>query len=322
MRPLRLIGALLGALAVSAGVSAPADPAAPATPFVLVLGVAQDAGYPQTACRKACCAPAQTDPSANRNVASLAIVDPESGRRWLIDATPDFREQLRTLDEAAPPPADDRSSPALAGIFCTHAHIGHYLGLAQLGREATGARGVPVYAMPRMRSFLENNGPWSQLVGLGNIELRDLHNGEPVWLTGALTVTPLLVPHRDEYSETVGFRVEGPGRSVLYVPDIDKWSRWERRIEDEIAKVDVAYLDGTFYADGELPGRDMSEIPHPFIKETMERLAELPQAERAKVRFIHFNHTNPVVRGDSKAIGVVEGAGFGVAREGERVELQ
>eukprot|EP00957_Ditylum_brightwellii_P156501 11911053-Ditylum_brightwellii.AAC.1 len=60
------------------------------------------------------------------------------------------------------------------GIFLTHAHIGHYTGLMYLGREALGAVDVPVYAMPRMRSFLKNNGPWSQLVSLGNINIQNL----------------------------------------------------------------------------------------------------------------------------------------------------
>lgn len=299
----------------------PSGASAQNAPFIQVLGVAQDAGYPQAACRKSCCAPVWDDPDRRRHVACLAIVDPASGRRWLIDATHDFREQLRALDAVAPPPAGDGSSPALAGVFLTHAHIGHYLGLAQLGREVIGAEGVPVYAMPRMREFLETNGPWSQLVSLGEIEIRGLHDGERVPITPTITVTPMLVPHRDEFSETVGYVIEGPGASALYIPDIDKWSRWDRRIEDEIAKVDIAFLDGTFFAEGEIPGRDMGEIPHPFIEETMSRLAALPKEERAKVRFIHFNHTNPVVRGDAAAVGAIEDAGFGVAREGSRVFL-
>ena len=290
-------------------------------PYIVVLGVAQDAGYPQAACRRNCCDSAWNDPQRRRNVACLAIVDPDSGSRWLIDATPDIREQIHTLDQIAPPDPNDVSTPALSGILITHAHIGHYLGLAQLGREVTGARGIPVYAMPRMKAFLEDNGPWSQLVSLGNIELRELQDTRRVELSTNVHVTPILVPHRDEYSETVGFIIDGPGRSVLYIPDIDKWSKWDRLIEDEIARVDIAFLDGTFFSNDELPGRDMSEIPHPFIEETMARLVALPPEERSKVRFIHFNHTNPVIRGDAGAVGAIEAAGFGVVREGERICL-
>ena len=286
-------------------------------PYVVVLGIAQDGGYPQAGCRKECCARAWRDPARRRHVASLAIVDPGTKRRWLIDATPDFREQLRMLDALAP--ADP--GPGLDGIFLTHAHIGHYAGLMQLGREVMGTSNVPVYAMPRMRHYLETSGPWDQLVTLKNIDLRPLESGEAVRLGETLSVTPIQVPHRDEYSETVGYRIQGPARSVLYIPDIDKWEKWGTPLEEPLSSVDVAYLDGTFYADGELSGRSMGEVPHPFIVETMARLASLPEKERAKVRFLHLNHSNPALDPRSEARARIGKAGFAVAGQGERQAL-
>jgi len=289
-------------------------------PFILVLGIAQDAGYPQAGCEKECCAAAWRDPSRRRSITSLAIVDPLSRQRWLIECTPDFREQLQMLDDIAPPAQDTREAD-LDGILLTHAHVGHYAGLIHLGREAIGADHVPVFAMPRMKAFLESNGPWDQLVSLGNIELREMKADTAIQLNDRIAVTPFVVPHRDEYSETVGFRIDGPNRSILFIPDIDKWVKWDRRIEDVIAEVDVAYLDGTFYANGEIPGRDMSEIPHPFIEESMLRFASLPAKERAKARFIHLNHTNPALRADSDARAAIEAAGMNVASEGDRDPL-
>jgi pyrroloquinoline quinone biosynthesis protein B len=203
----------------------------------------------------------------------------------------------------------------LKGIFLTHAHIGHYTGLMHLGREVMGAKAFPVYAMPRMRSFLENNGPWSQLLALGNVEIRNLSADSTILLNERLSITPVLVPHRDEFSETVGFIIDGPEKSLLYIPDIDKWERWDRDIRAVLKTMDVALLDGTFYQNGEIPGRDMGEIPHPFIVESMALFADLPQDEKAKVRFIHFNHTNPLLLENSSARERVEGAGFGVCRE-------
>jgi pyrroloquinoline quinone biosynthesis protein B len=243
----------------------------------------------------------------------MGIVDPQSGQRWLIDCTPAFPDQLRMLDRLAPP----RQLPGIDGILLTHAHIGHYTGLVHLGREVMGARGVPVHAMPRMREFLTGHGPWSQLVALENIVLNDLENGKSVQLNERIRVTPFLVPHRDEFSETVGFRIEGPNHSAIYLPDIDKWKRWSTSIEDVLAKVDVAFLDGTFFADGELPGRNMAAIPHPFVSESIARLAKLPPAERSKVRFLHLNHTNPLLDAGSAASRSVQKAGHHVARQGE-----
>ena len=285
---------------------------APENPFVVVLGIAQDGGYPQAGCNRPDCVAAWSDPGLRRHVASLAIVDPGSNERWIIDATPDFPAQLRMLDEVAPGPV-----PA---VLLTHAHIGHYAGLVHLGREVMGSRGVAVHAMPRMRSFLERNGPWDQLVRLNNIALRTLHDGESVALNGRISVTPLQVPHRDEYSETVGFVVRGPARSILWLPDIDKWEKWPTRIESVIAGVDVAYVDGTFFSETELPGRNLSEIPHPTIEESMGRFAALPDSERRKVRFMHFNQSNPVLR-DESTVRLIEERGFHVARERERNAL-
>lgn len=300
-------------------------------PFIVVLGTAQDGGLPHVGCIKPCCAAAWNDPRLHRPVACLALVDPATQRRWLFDATPDFPAQLQALDQlAAPPPAASR--PGLDSIFLTHAHIGHYTGLMYLGREALGARNTPVYCLPRLSRFLATNGPWSQLVELHNIELRPLVPDQPVELATVpatspgeqhehLTVTPLLVPHRDEFSETAGFVIAGPHKQALFIPDIDKWEKWSRRLEDVLAGVDVAFLDGTFFDASELPGRNMLEIPHPFMVETMERLASQPPAERAKVYFIHLNHSNPAQSPDSAARQAIESRGFHVVGLGERFEL-
>lgn len=307
-------GTGLAGLEAAAGVGS--GPAASGAPFVVVLGNAQDGGHPQAGTPPG---PAW-DPARRRLATSLAIVDPESGERWLLEATPDFRDQLHLLDQVAPA----EGVPGLSGIFLTHAHVGHYSGLIHLGREIIGARGVPVYGMPRMLAFLRSNGPWDQLVRLENISLRPLAHGVPVRLNERIRVTPFLVPHRDEYSETVGFRIEGPTRSVVFLPDIDKWERWDAegtRIEDVVADVDVAYLDGTFFADGEVPGRAMAEIPHPFVVETLERFSGAPAAVREKIRFIHLNRTNPALFADSPERVRIEAAGFRVAEALERVEL-
>lgn len=288
----------------------------PREPYVVVLGIAQDGGYPQAGCRREDCVERFDGKGDGAQVASLGIVDPISGQRWIIDATPDFPHQLHQLEQIAGAPR--QGAPILDGILLTHAHIGHYLGLAHLGREVLGTRGVPVYAMPRMRSFLEGNGPWSQLVSLKNIELRTLQAGATVALNERISVTPLLVPHRDEFSETAGFVVRGPSRAILWLPDIDKWEKWTTSIESVVAEVDVAYLDATFYSAAELPGRDLSEIPHPTVEETMQRFESSPL--RSLIRLVHLNQSNPLLR-DPSLRRTLRSRGFAVAEEGEVVGL-
>ncbi|MEO1529928.1 MAG: MBL fold metallo-hydrolase [Planctomycetota bacterium] len=285
---------------------------------VIVLGIAQDAGFLQAACRKRCCADAWKDPSLRRHASCLAIVDHATDQRWLVECTPNFPEQLKALDRVALP---KESTLGIDGIFLTHAHIGHYAGLIHLGREVTGSSGIPVHAMPRMSRFLQTNGPWSQLVRLGNIRLRPLGDETVVRLNERITVRPFLVPHRDEFSETVGFVISGPSKTVVFIPDIDKWSRWDRRIEDMITACDIAFLDGTFFNNGEIPGRDMSLIPHPFIRESIQRFSTLDRDTRDRIHFIHLNHTNPALIRDSSAAKQIKDAGMQVAEEGQIVDL-
>ncbi|HUF03326.1 MAG TPA: MBL fold metallo-hydrolase [Aridibacter sp.] len=281
-----------------------------AEPYVLVLGVGQDAGVPQMGCGSPFCERAWKDGSLRRTVSSIALVDPRTKKRWIFDATPDLAEQFQMLKEKT----GDYSN-GLSGIFLTHAHIGHYTGLIYLGRESMNSKGVPVYAMPRMAGFLESNGPWSQLVELNNIEVRRLKAGEAADLGEGLSVTPFLVPHRDEFSETAGFRISFGTKSLVFIPDIDKWQKWDRKLAEVVSENDYLLVDATFFKDGEIP-RPISEVPHPFITETIDLLKERPVAERNKVYLIHFNHSNPVVQGDAEAIRTVTAAGLRIAEAG------
>ncbi len=284
-------------------------------PYLTVLGVGQDAGFPQAGCYKPHCLPGWFDASLRHGATSLGLIDPSSQRTYLFEATPNLPEQMFRLEQLAPSTSYD-----LSGVFLTHAHIGHYAGLMFFGHEAMGATNVPVYVMPRMKSFLENNGPWSQLVDFQNIQLRPLRNGRSEAL-GELSVTPFLVPHRDEFSETVGFRIEGPSKTAIFIPDIDKWSKWKLDIVDQVKAVDYALIDATFFGDGELPGRDMSKIPHPLVTQSMALFDTLSEQQRNKVWFIHMNHTNPLLDEDSEEFNTVRAKGFNVAIEGVKLPL-
>lgn len=284
-------------------------------PYLYVLGVGQDAGYPQAGCYKTHCLPGWNDASLRRGATSLGLVNPKSNNKYLFEATPNLPAQLFALEQQAP---SERYS--LDGVFLTHAHIGHYAGLMFFGHEAMGASKVPVYSMPRMQSFLKTNGPWSQLVSYENIELRPLEDQRPVGL-GALKVTPFLVPHRDEFSETVGYRIDGPSKVAIFIPDINKWSKWDIDLASLVESVDYALIDATFFGDGELPGRDMSKVPHPLVTETMALLNGLETKQKNKVWFIHMNHTNPLLNAKSEEAALVRSKGFNIAVEGLRLPL-
>lgn len=268
------------------------------TPYVIVLGVAQDGGYPHLGCKKECCNKAWKNDSLKRFVVSLALVDPASKKWWLFEATPGMKEQLqsfKTLTKDEYPYLPD-------GIFLTHAHIGHYTGLMQLGREVMNTKEVPVYVLPKMKNYLETNGPWSQLVTLKNISPKKLSIDSVLQLTSNIAIETFTVPHRDEFSETAGFRMSILGKSrnieeksYLFIPDIDKWQKWSKSIIELVKKSDIAFLDATFNSINELQNRKMEEVPHPFVIETMDLFKSETKETKAKLYFIHFNHTNSIM---------------------------
>ncbi len=283
------------------------------TQYITVLGIAQDAGFPQAGCTNPNCMQFWNGEVDARYAVSLGLVDSEANQTWLFEATPDFKFQLRSLYE-------ESRVEMVSGIFITHAHIGHYTGLMHLGKEAMGTSDVPIHVMPQMKSFLETNGPWDRLVSTNNILLNELTADSAIQISRNLWVTPFLVPHREEYSETVGYHIESDSVKVLFIPDIDKWELWDRSIVEEIAKVDHAFLDATFFDGDELPGRDISQIPHPFVSESIALFKDLPDSEKAKIIFIHFNNSNPLIL-NSMERKQVEDLGYNVAYEGMRIAL-
>ena len=278
--------------------------------YIQVLGIVQDAGYPHIGCEKDCC---KVVSPGDYFVSCLGLVDKTNNKRYLFDATPDIHNQINLLEKF--PEAN-----LIDGIFLTHAHIGHYTGLMYLGREGLGGKNIMVYALKRMARFLSKNGPWDQLVKLNNISIQTISNKEFVKLSKNIFVMPIRVPHRDEYSETVGYKIIGKSKKILFIPDIDKWDEWKKSIIEEIKLVDYAFIDGTFYNGSEL-NRDMREIPHPSIEETLQLFSNQPLAERNKIYFIHINHTNPILTNKNGIRDLVESLGFNIAERGLKFKL-
>ena len=278
--------------------------------YIQVLGIVQDAGYPHIGCEKDCC---KAVSPGDYFVSCLGLVDKTNNKRYLFDATPDIHNQLNLLEKFS-------DANLVDGIFLTHAHIGHYTGLMYLGREGLGGKNIMVYALKRMSRFLTKNGPWDQLVKLNNISIQTISNKEFVKLSENIFVIPIRVPHRDEYSETVGYKIIGKSKKILFIPDIDKWDEWKKSIIEEVKLVDYAFIDGTFYNGTEI-NRDMREIPHPSIEETLQLFSNQPVAERNKIYFIHINHTNPILTNKNGIRNLVEGLGFNIAQKGLKFKL-
>ena len=305
--------------------AAPAHATVPSGPLLQILGTAQDGGLPHAACSCARCQRARSDPAQRRLVASAGLVIPDDGTRYLVDATPDLREQLHILADLADGSTATKEARVgrqpVDGVLLTHAHIGHYLGLAFFGFEAAHTRRVPCYCTPSLADYLAANGPWDQLVRLENIVLERVEHEQVIQLHEQVAVAVIPVPHRDEYADTVGFLFSGPERTVLYVPDTDGWENWDPPLPEQLVGVDVAILDGTFYSLDELPGRSVASIGHPLIEQTMDLLQPLVDDGRLEVWFTHLNHSNPALDVGGEAAAAIRSRGFGIAADGQLFPL-
>jgi pyrroloquinoline quinone biosynthesis protein B len=276
-------------------------------PFAVVLGTVQDGGYPHVGCGCNACLAAVREPSRARRVACLGLVTSQGVA--LIDATPDLAAQARDLARVAGRAPDER----LRAILLTHLHAGHILGLPLLGREGWAQTGTPVWATEACLGFLERNEPFARLFGEGHLSPRVLHLGWDASLDD-LVIQPVLVPHRNEAGDTVAYRIEGPGRSLFYAPDLDSIVP---DVTAQIRAADVALVDGTFFRRRELRRDDANLVPHPAIADTMSAVARL----ETKILFTHLNHTNPALDPFSRERQAVEALGMSIAQEGGIIPL-
>ena len=282
--------------------------------YIYILGNTQDAGLPHIGCQHKFCQD-NFDIHEEYFVTSIAVVNSDLRRYILFEATPDITYQLNYLKNNL---FQEFLLPE--SLYITHAHIGHYSGLMYFGREALGAKNLMVRVLPRMSNFLQNNGPWSQLVDINNIKIKEINFGLSTNELSNIVVTPIQVPHRDEYSETAGYIIEGKNKKALFIPDIDKWEKWDRNLNQLAKEFDFLLIDATFYDSKEI-NRDISEIPHPLVTETIDLLSGLNIENRSKVYFIHMNHTNMMLDPNSELSKLVTSKGFNIARLGQKLYL-
>ena len=272
--------------------------------YLKVLGITQDGGYPHAGCMSKCCKNIWSNLNKKELVSSIALIDDSLKKFWLIDITPDFKEQYNMINP----------DYKLSGIFLTHAHLGHYIGLLDLGVEVMNLTNIPVYAMPRMKDFLEKNAPINFLIKKNNIRPLIISNNKSIRLNKSISISPFLVPHRNELSETVGYKIESSNKSIIYMPDIDTWENTNLDILDIVNSNDVLFIDGTFYDKSEIKNRDITKIPHPTIKDSLEKFKYLNAEDRDKIYFTHLNHTNNLLRKTSPEFNDVINNGYHVAK--------
>ncbi len=276
--------------------------------MVKVLGTAQDGGFPQMGCYCENCRLARRNPKLARKVVSLGLLNFSTGKSFMMEATPDTARQVDMIQSVDPGFKRMKGNP-IDGILLTHADIGHYPGLIQFRPEVTTVRQLPVYCTKIMGRFLSENEPWKYMVQKKIIELKKFEFNTKIPLDEGIAFEAVKVPH-DKHSDMAGYKILGPNKSLLFIPDIDYW---EERFRDIVASVDYAFLDGTFYSDRRGSKR------HPLIMKSMEFFKGIES--KTDIFFTHFNHSNKLLGRDKSIRKAIEDRGFFIPDDGDELWL-
>jgi phosphoribosyl 1,2-cyclic phosphate phosphodiesterase len=227
------------------------------------LGTGTSHGVPMIGCSCEVCT--SSEMKNKRRRCSLYVV--VAGQHLVFDTPPDFREQVLTF-----------GVERVDAVFLTHPHADHIFGFDDVRRFSTlQKQHIPVYGSPetmrQMRSKFDYVDKTSHSFG-GVPRVHFTDQTDPVSV-GDVVITPLPVRHGEEI--IYGFRIDGSGKRLGYIPDC---SQVPGETLERLANMDVMILDGL---------RPEEHPTHFSINECVEMLAKIG----AKQSFItHLTHNS------------------------------
>ncbi len=288
---------------------------------VTILGIAQDAGIPQAGCSCERCLNAHDNPELKRYPVSIGIQGVD-GSKHLIEVTKNLSEQLRTWSKNK----IEGNIFIPDSVTITHLHLGHIEGIGQFGKPVMGIKNLPIYLSQKNNDSIQERNDIKLMIKEENIKLISENNFRPMNDCG-FTLEFIPIPHRSELGDTSAILIKGPKKNLLFLPDQDSWSETldsfsvkSIRALLTSLRVDIALVDGTFWNLNELPGRDLSKIPHPTIEESIRRLG-IKKINDPDIFFIHLNHSNPVNDHDSEERNLVESYGWGICERNHTLSI-
>jgi pyrroloquinoline quinone biosynthesis protein B len=295
--------------------------------LVRILGSAAGGGFPQWNCRCATCEAARAGVDARPRTQSSIAVRGAEGPWFLVNASPDLRQQLEAL--GAEPAGGVRAAP-VAGVLLTDAEIDHTAGLLLL-RESSHP--IRVYGSRQVRRALTDGYPVLRiLAGYSGAEWVTVDPGSALGLDGSsLEVesfaaggdAPRYLDGADVEAAGLVFRDRSTGGTLTYVPGL---ARLDDAVLRRLAASDAVLVDGTFWRDDELArlgisDRTAAQMGHVPLSGPGGSLEALARLERPRVILVHINNTNPVLLERSPEREAVERAGVEVAHDGLEVAV-
>jgi pyrroloquinoline quinone biosynthesis protein B len=295
---------------------------------VVLLGTAAGGGFPQWNCWCPTCRAARSAPHrASKRSQSSAAVSVDGERWFLLNASPDVREQLDCLP--GPIPTGVRHV-AVEGIVATDAELDHTLGIVLL-REA---RHLQLYATQAVRRILERDSRILPVTrAFAQVEVTEMVLEKQIPLryrdgeASAISILPFEVPagpprfaaeHAAGHTVGLILRDEASGGSCAYVPGCGEL---DRPLLERLGQTDLLLFDGTFWTDDELISlgigdRRAREMDHQPISGPDGSLSQLAGLSRPTKVYTHINNTNPMLLEGSPEREQVERAGIVVGSDG------
>ena len=299
----------------------------------MLLGTAAGGGFPQWNCWCPSCRVARHDPQAAKPRRQSSAAISADGRRWfLLNASPDVRDQLADLVPNTP--TSIRHVP-IEGVLLTDAELDHSLGLVLL-REA---RHLPLFTTAAACAVLEYDSrilpvtrafadvPVTELLLDTPQALRN-RDGSPSGISVeafAVAAGPPRFARSHDIGHTVGmvFQDQDSGKMCAFVPACGELTP---SLLERFARADVLFFDGTFWTDDELialgigdrTARQMDHLPISGRDGSLAQLATLPCKHRI---YTHINNTNPMLVEHSPESALVERAGLTIGVDGLSISV-
>jgi pyrroloquinoline quinone biosynthesis protein B len=306
---------------------------------VVVLGAAAGGGVPQWNCGCPVCLAARAEhPELESTQASIAI-SADGGHWFLVNASPDLRQQLIATPQLHPKAGKLRHSP-ISGVILTNGEIDAIAGLLSM-RE-----GWPftIYAHPKVLSILKANSIFNVLneknVRRQPVEVDEtfeptLPDGSP----SGIEILPFAVPGKsawyleeegdpagdDGAGDTIGLRV-GDKATGRYFYFVAACAAVNDDLKSRLAGAPLIFFDGTVWRDDELvaaglgnkTGQGMGHIAMSGDRGAIESLAGLDIGRKI---FLHINNSNRALLHGSAERKIAERAGWQIPADGTEITL-
>jgi pyrroloquinoline quinone biosynthesis protein B len=306
---------------------------------IVVLGAAAGGGVPQWNCGCPVCVAARTErPELQSTQASIAV-SADDEHWFLINASPDLRQQLIATPRLHPNTGQLRHSP-IAGVILTNSEVDAVAGLLSM-REGSP---FTIYAHDRVLAILKSNSIFNVL-NENNVRREPISIDEafeptlPDGSKSGIEILPFAVPGKGAWylegkahpaggggaGDTLGLRIEdkATGRYFYFLaacatvtPDL----------RQRLAGAALVFFDGTVWRDDELTaaglgtktGQAMGHISMSGENGAIAALADLGIDRKI---FLHINNSNPALLRDSAERGIAERAGWQIPTDGMELTL-